>query len=137
MTWTNLTFAFGSILTATKMTQLDDNFEAMANGDSGAPSITEAAMAADAVDRAVLKVSNATTVSGSLGGNAKLNVTLTYYAFFPMIHVQQASLFSSGSILVSGHTTDGGSATAPRYALVNTTAGTTYNYDLDYAYVTS
>jgi len=39
MTWTTLTFPFGSVLTSTKMTQLYDNFAAMAAGDSGAPSI--------------------------------------------------------------------------------------------------
>ena len=39
MTWTNLSFAFGSLLTSTKMTQLYDNLTALANGDSGAPKI--------------------------------------------------------------------------------------------------
>lgn len=39
MPWTDLSFPFGSILTSSKMTQLDDNFEALANADSGAPTI--------------------------------------------------------------------------------------------------
>lgn len=43
MTWTVLTFAFGSVLTSTKMTQLFDNITAMASGDSGAPKIKIAA----------------------------------------------------------------------------------------------
>lgn len=65
MTWTNLTFAFGSILTSTKMTQLYDNITATANGDSGAPKIqtagindgavTEAKYAAGSVNQAALK----------------------------------------------------------------------------------
>lgn len=39
MTWTNLTFSSGSKLTSTKMTQLFDNLQAMAEGDPGAPPI--------------------------------------------------------------------------------------------------
>ena len=44
MAWTTLTFAFGSLLTSTKMTQLYDNLTALANGDSGAPNILPAAI---------------------------------------------------------------------------------------------
>lgn len=40
MAWTDLTFSFGSLLTGTKMTQLDDNFDALAAGESGAPAIS-------------------------------------------------------------------------------------------------
>src|SRR3990167_9486189 len=39
MTWTAPTYAFGSKLTSTKMTQNQDNFTALARGDSGAPSL--------------------------------------------------------------------------------------------------
>jgi len=46
MAWTNLTFSFGAILTSAQMTQLDDNLDALAAGDAGAPSIVEAALAA-------------------------------------------------------------------------------------------
>ena len=44
MAWTDLTFAFGSLLTSTKMTQLDANFDALAAGESGAPTITASAI---------------------------------------------------------------------------------------------
>lgn len=37
MAWTALTYAYGSVLTSAKMTQNQDNFTALANGDSGAP----------------------------------------------------------------------------------------------------
>lgn len=37
MAWTALSFAYGSKLTSTKMTQLFDNFTAFGNKDSGAP----------------------------------------------------------------------------------------------------
>jgi len=39
MAWTALTYAFGSLLTSTKMTQLFDNFASLAAGDLGAPDI--------------------------------------------------------------------------------------------------
>jgi len=35
--WINLSFNFGAVLTSSQMTQLDDNFEAQAAGDAGAP----------------------------------------------------------------------------------------------------
>lgn len=44
MAWTSLTYAFGSLLTSTKMTQLYDNLTALANGDSGAPTIQPSAI---------------------------------------------------------------------------------------------
>jgi hypothetical protein len=39
MAWTNLSFPFGSLLSSTKMTQLDANIDAVASGDDGAPAI--------------------------------------------------------------------------------------------------
>lgn len=43
MTWTTLSFPYGSTLTSTKITQLYDNITALANADSGAPRVTDAA----------------------------------------------------------------------------------------------
>lgn len=43
MAWTDLTFSFGAVLTSTQMTQLDDNFDALAAGSSGAPKISNTA----------------------------------------------------------------------------------------------
>ncbi len=37
MAWTDLTFPAGSVLTGTKMTQLDENFDALAAQNAGAP----------------------------------------------------------------------------------------------------
>ncbi len=39
MAWTNLTYAFGSKLTSTQMTQNQANFAALAAGDAGAPDV--------------------------------------------------------------------------------------------------
>ena len=44
MTWTNFSFSVGQVLSAANMNNLYANFGAMAAGDSGAPSIVEAAL---------------------------------------------------------------------------------------------
>lgn len=44
MAWTNNTFAFGSVLTSTKMGLIQDNFAAIATGATGAPKIQTAAI---------------------------------------------------------------------------------------------
>ena len=67
MAWTDLTFAYGSKLTSTQMTQLDDNFDALAAGDSGHPEIETAALKDLAVTTAKI-AANAVTLD-------KLNFT--------------------------------------------------------------
>lgn len=57
MAWTSLSFNYGSILTSTKMTQMYDNFAALAAGSSGAPVIS------------------ATNMSGNTSGNAATATT--------------------------------------------------------------
>lgn len=44
MAWTTLSFAFGSILTSAKMTQMYDNFAALAAADASAPDIVPGAI---------------------------------------------------------------------------------------------
>ena len=67
MTWTSLNYAYGSTLTSTKMTQNQDNFTAVANGDSGAPNIQTAGIANSAVTQG--KISTALQQStGSIPG---------------------------------------------------------------------
>jgi len=56
------------------MTNLDDNFEALANGDSGAPNVTQAGIAASAVGQSEMKT---TTASQSELVNNKVTVALT------------------------------------------------------------
>lgn len=64
MAWTNLSFPFGSTLTSSQMTQLDDNFDAFAAKDPGAPVlanlyVTESMMAAASVSQTKLKTTTA------------------------------------------------------------------------------
>ena len=85
MAWTNLTFSFGQVLTSTQMTQLDDNFEALATGASGAPELQSASYAAGSVDTTALKNLNVTTAKiadsnvtfAKLASDAKGQITHT------------------------------------------------------------
>ena len=54
MTWTTFNYPYGSVLTSAQMTNLYNNFTAVANGDTGAPKITKAAMSANSVDFATI-----------------------------------------------------------------------------------
>lgn len=53
-TWYDLTFNYGSILTALQLTRLDGNLDALAEGASGSPSVQTAALENDAVTTAKL-----------------------------------------------------------------------------------
>ena len=129
MAWTNVTFAFGSILTSTKMTQLDDNFEALANGDSGSPKIQEAAITGQAaVDRSALKT-GVSGASGNVGANTQVNIAMTDYSLFPMFHS------TGGEIIMGGHITDGGGASVPRFSARNLNGKTSGSYDADWRYI--
>ena len=69
MAWTNLSYAYGSVLTSLKMTQLYDNFAAFANKDAGAPTlaasyVTQTMIAATAIGQGELNTS-LNTISGT------------------------------------------------------------------------
>lgn len=88
MAWTSLSFPFGSILTSTKMTQLYDNITALANGDSGAPSITTAALAANAV---TLDKLNFTQGSWSQSFTVQQDVVMSAYSHWPQMKASAAN----------------------------------------------
>jgi len=69
MAWTPLTFAFGSLLTSTKMTQLQENFNAMSIADAGAPKISFAALSGSRGGGQLLTVAvpNGTSIIGGVG----------------------------------------------------------------------
>ena len=129
MTWTNLTFPFASLLTSTQMTQLDANFEALAAGDSGAPSIAEAAMGSASVNRAAHKTSTA-SVGTSVLGVSFANIALNPFSFFPMVHATG----DAGEVNMAGHTVDGVGADNARFSIANGTAGTE-SFDVDHRFV--
>jgi len=80
-TWYDLTFPSGSLLTSTKMTQLDGNFDALAAQEEGAPTLV--------VGQTQLK-----TATGSVSASGDTHLTLPggQYAFFP-----QTKTSNSGS----------------------------------------
>lgn len=68
MTWTTLSYAYGSTLTSAKMTQLYDNFAAFGNKDAGAPTlaasyVNQTMIAASSVGQGELKKTT-NTLSG-------------------------------------------------------------------------
>jgi len=117
MAWTDLTFAFGSVLTSTQMTQLDDNFDALAAGGSGAPSIQTAALAASAVTTVKInaqavtqaKIADAAvgqaqliTSSGNVSTSSTVGVILTLpggaYGFYPELKADSISTSAAATI---------------------------------------
>ena len=130
MAWTTLTFAFASLLTSTKMTQLQDNITAVAEGLSGAPNIETAGITDAAVVRAKLSTATTSLAGTVLNANSVL-IVLNAYPFFPMIHVQDSL---SVPISFRPHPTDGVSPDSPRFAVTNPGASSK-TYDVDYRYV--
>lgn len=90
-TWTALTYAVGSLLTSTKMTQNQDNFTALMEKAAGAPVlanlyVTEAMLAALAVSQGKLKTTTAEysatmVVTGSSFAETAVTRTAGQYAF--------------------------------------------------------
>lgn len=128
MAWTNLTFSFGSVLTSTKMTQLDANLDALAAGNSGSPKIQEAACTGQScIDQSALKT-DTVFLAGSIANSVTQLIALTPYAFFPMVHA------SANIVRMEGWTTDAASANLPRFGLRNQ-SGSSQTYDVDTRYV--
>lgn len=64
MTWTVVTFPYGSTLTNTKMTNMYNNFAALAGAHSGAPKFKKASLDNDSVDFA--SIIDSTITDGTL-----------------------------------------------------------------------
>jgi len=137
MTWTSLSFAYGSVLTSTKMTQLYDNLTALAKGHSGAPSIINAAVdAAAAIESSKLAdhpwgyddINNAGgSSSGSTPGSGGVDVTLNTYNFgWGLGEDQQLSIVAR---------TD----TSPTYGemRIKNTDSSSHTYDWRWRYLTA
>ena len=90
MAWTNLTYATGSLLTAAKMVQLDENLDAMAAGNAGAPALAVNSFVATGVgSHATLNVSSGyqSLQVGSFGSvNVSSGFRTTQVGSFGAIH---------------------------------------------------
>jgi len=71
------------------------------------------------------------SLAGSVSNGSRVDITLTAYSFFPMIH---STNNASNTMGLQGHNTDGASADNPRFAFYNAT-GYTQTYDVDYRYI--
>lgn len=133
MTWTSLTFSVGAVLTAAQMNNLQNNFAAVANGDSGAPNIQTAGLANASVVRAKISTNTAST-SGTLfsGGSDNVNIALNAYCFFPMIYTEDP-----GNMVVTGHNSNAASADSPRMGIALTGGGIDRDYAVYHRYITS
>jgi len=119
MAWTDLEFDFGSILTSSKMTNLQANFQAMADGDSGAPEITNAA----------LKTSTGNS-SGTVYSATAVAISMQDYTFYP-------NLYAAGGTEVTYYAFGSNdSTTVGKFRLLNTSASS-HAYDIDYRYITA
>ena len=131
-----------SPVTTSLVTALRDNPVAITEGASGAPKIqtaalaalavTEAKLAASIVSQGKLKTATVTSLAGGLTG-ASVDITLTAYCFFPMIHVDRDG-GADGNL--TGHSVDGASPDAPRFRINGVTTGNgSESYDVEYRHV--
>ena len=105
MAWTNLTFSFGQVLTSTQMTQLDDNFEALAAGDSGAPGLETAAY--DAASVTLAKLANDTKCKGAIASTTSSQSTTDSYVDYETVSLTTTGgkvlvLFAGRGSVISG-----------------------------------
>lgn len=114
MAWTDLSFPFGSLLSSTKMTQLDANLDALAAGDTGAPALKTNTVLynVSSTDASTVNVSGWTTlhsVNITIPSAANTMVIMNRHqrATSAISASTQARLVSSGSWVVSTATSLG------------------------------
>jgi len=122
MAWTDLEFDFGSILTSSNMTNLQANFQAMADGDSGAPEITKDA----------LKIGTGNP-SGTVPASGRVDISMEAFCFFPNIYA--SGVVTRLSRLEPYSTND--ATYAGKFGMDNTAGGVTIDYDVDFQYITA
>lgn len=110
MTWSNLSWATGNILTSSQMTSMQANFQAIASADTGAPSLINAALgdgsiAGDKVSRTSVAESSftiaalATVTPTTIGWNES-----TFYANSANQPEPKLQVFVSSAWRTSGQT---------------------------------
>lgn len=103
MAWTDLTYAFGSLLTSTKMTQLFDNITAAFNKDGGAPVLANGYVVNAMIGASSVAQSELKTAQGSVSATTAINLLLPggEYGFYPQFNSDVDRLISG--ILVSSY----------------------------------
>lgn len=118
MAWTNLTFPFGSVLTSTKMTQLDDNFDAVMAKSPGAP-----VLANNYIVTAMIADTQVTTTKLAWGERMTTGNVLAMTAYAPVGAVGSYAMLlkTTTGTAVEGSTLAGSSL---RYSNSDNTANT-------------
>ena len=124
-------------LTSSLGVRFRDNPIALANGASGAPRIQTAALnngavtqdklASNAAGRSELKMGT-NSVSGSLGSDDRVNLTMSDYALFPSMHA------SNDGVVVELSDAGSSSASNPKFAVIND-AGFARDYSIAWRFV--
>jgi len=96
MVWTGQTFSVGQVLTAAQMTNLQNDIIALANGDSGAPEIVEAALIAAVVAQLVTN-GDSHNHSGGDGGNIP-NASVTGLGTLALLSSVTATEIDTGAV---------------------------------------
>jgi hypothetical protein len=123
MTWTSNTFSSGEVLTSAKMTLLQNNFRALAFGDSGSPIVTTSAPFPTSVRQGQLYTA---TASGSTTGS-KYTLTGAIWSWWT------ASSIVSGSPTGGVSFGTGGDLSLSEIGLANAGGSTVY---VDERYIT-
>lgn len=106
MTWTNLNFSMGQILTSAEMNSFQNNFAAMMAANTGAPAITVAALS----DNSVYGSKIASAVA-STAGNFSTEITLNARSFMPAVWAD------TDLVLITPGSTTSGTADQPKLRL--------------------
>jgi len=128
--WTDLTYAFKSLLSSTKMTQLFENTKALGEGGTGAPKIQKNALDSGIVSAIKLEHSSG-SISASLNPGEGRVVTMHHYSFFPNIYTEQGP--GPSSLTIWGNVSDIVDLTG-RFWMYNDTANTLH-YSVRWHYI--
>lgn len=101
---------------------------AVVEGKVATNSVGYLRLKADTVRQGVIKTAT-TSLAGSIPATSFVDLMLTKYAFFPMIHSVQPP-----DVWVSGHLTDAPDPDLPRLSL-NNSGVVARTYDVDYRYI--
>lgn len=128
MTWTNLNFVAGQILSSAEMTLLQNNFQALIQANPGAPVITESAL----VDSSVTRSKFISTTASLSGDGSDVEIELNPYAFMPAVVVTSATPETATGVLRPSF--NSGTADQPRFQL-NQFGGTIDEWQIKYRYL--
>jgi hypothetical protein len=140
MAWTNLVVLPGNPIKASEFNALQDNFNAVANGEIGAPEIQKAALANAAVGQSQLDTTNSSiNLSGAPTGQIRDAILAGgQYGFYPRCGITQGGT-QNGSYrtFIAGdeNLNSGGTPIATRIAFIQTSGTTVMTLNAQQRYI--